>query len=116
MAPGFGIARAPATGLSALHSMAFGLAIDASQCWVTPAPRTTRFRPLVRRYRTGFPPAGFHRKVSKLCPTSHPPFPSFLAQSETPLHLAQGDPTVARNDLLLEQPVMSEFVGAQSDP
>ena len=24
-----------------------------------PAPRKTRFRPLVRRYRTGFPPAGF---------------------------------------------------------
>ena len=26
---------------------------------VTHAPRNTRFRPLVRRYRTGFPPAGF---------------------------------------------------------
>jgi hypothetical protein len=24
-----------------------------------PTPRKTRFRPLVRRYRTGFPPAGF---------------------------------------------------------
>ena len=24
------------------------------------APRQTRFRPLVRRYRAGFPPAGFH--------------------------------------------------------
>jgi hypothetical protein len=24
-----------------------------------PVPRKTRFRPLVRRYRTGFPPAGF---------------------------------------------------------
>ena len=33
---------------------------------VARAPRQTRFRPLVRRYRAGFPPAGFHRKVSEL--------------------------------------------------
>jgi len=43
-----------------------------------PAPRKTRFRPLVRRYRAGFPPARFRGKVSDLFPTSHPPFPSFL--------------------------------------
>jgi hypothetical protein len=52
---------------------------------VAHAPRKTRFRPLVRRYRTGFPPAGFRRKVSELFPTSsHPPFPSFLSQSHRP--------------------------------
>ena len=43
-----------------------------------PAPRKTRFRPLVRRYRAGFPPARFQRKVSDLIPTSLSPFPSFL--------------------------------------
>ena len=43
-----------------------------------PAPRKTRFRPLVRRYRTGFPPARFQRKVSDMLPTCLPPFPRFL--------------------------------------
>lgn len=38
--------------------MAFGLAVYASQCPVTRTPRKTRFRPLVRRYRTGFYPQG----------------------------------------------------------
>jgi hypothetical protein len=33
-----------------------------------PAPRKTRFRPLVRPYRTGFPPARFQRKVSDQLP------------------------------------------------
>ena len=35
-------------------------------------------RALVRRYRAGFPPARFQRKVSDLIPTSLSPFPSFL--------------------------------------
>ena len=48
------------------------------------APRNTRFQPLVRRYWTGFTPAGFQRKVSDLHPTSHPPSPSFLAQFGRP--------------------------------
>src|SRR6516225_3619503 len=47
-----------------------------------PAPRKTRFRPLVRRYRAGFPPARFRGKVSDLFPTSHPPFPSFLGATD----------------------------------
>ena len=43
--------------------------------------RKTRFRPLVRRYRTGFPPARFLRKVSKLHPYISSPFPKLcLAQ------------------------------------
>jgi hypothetical protein len=43
--------------------------------------RKTRFRPLVRRYRTGFPPAGFLRKVSDLLPYISSPFPKLcLAQ------------------------------------
>jgi hypothetical protein len=44
---------------------------------VTPPRRKTRFQPLVRRYWTGFSPAGFLRKVSECFLTSHPPFPSF---------------------------------------
>jgi hypothetical protein len=34
----------------------------------TPPPRKTRFRPLVGRYRTSFPPARFLRRVSDLLP------------------------------------------------
>ena len=37
--------------------------------------RKTRFRPLVRRYRTGFPPEGSLRKVSDLLPYISSPFP-----------------------------------------
>ena len=45
------------------------------------ARRKTRFRPLVRRYRTGFPPARFLRKVSELFPYISSPFPKLcLAQ------------------------------------
>jgi hypothetical protein len=46
-----------------------------------PAPRNTRFRPLVRRYRTGFPPARFLRKVSELLLHLILPSQAFLAQS-----------------------------------
>jgi hypothetical protein len=45
---------------------------------VTHVRRKTRFRPLVKHYRTGFPPAGLLRKVSDLHSTFHPPFPSLL--------------------------------------
>jgi hypothetical protein len=58
MALGHRTAKAPARGLSKLHSMAFGLAVYASRCEL-PRPRKTRFRSLVRRYRMGFPPARF---------------------------------------------------------
>ena len=46
-----------------------------------PVPRKTRFRPLVRRYRTGFTPAGSLSKVSNSHHVNHPPPPSFLAQA-----------------------------------
>ena len=46
---------------------------------VTHVRRKTRFRPLVKRYRTGFPPAGLLRKVSDLYSTFHPPFPRLLS-------------------------------------
>ncbi len=46
-------------GLSALNSMAFGLAVYASPVRITPTPRKTRFQLLVRLYWTGFPPARF---------------------------------------------------------
>ncbi len=42
--------------------------------------RKTRFRSLVRRYRTGFSPAGSQSKVSDSHHVNHPPPPSFLAQ------------------------------------
>ena len=41
---------------------------------VSPTPRKTRFRPLARRYRAGFSPAGSQRKVSATHACSHPPF------------------------------------------
>jgi hypothetical protein len=43
--------------------------------------RKTRFRPSVKRYRTGFPPAGSQPEVSNSHHVNHPPPPSFLAQS-----------------------------------
>ena len=49
-----------------------------------PVRRKTRFQPLVRRYWTGFPPAGSLRKVSECFLHLNPPLPSFLAQSDTP--------------------------------
>ena len=51
--------RLPRLGLSTLNSMAFGLAVYASQMRITPTPRKTRFQLLVRLYWTGFPPARF---------------------------------------------------------
>ncbi len=95
MAPGMKTAEAPTKGLSKLNSMAFGLAAGTVRSRVgfavrvTHAPRKTRFRPLVRRYRTGFPPARFLRKASDLFPTSHSPFPSFLAQFHRPEQFAR---------------------------
>jgi hypothetical protein len=64
--------------------MAFGLAAGTVRSMVgfagrvTRVRRKTRFRPLVKLYRKGFPPAGLLRKVSDLHSTFHPPFPSLL--------------------------------------
>lgn len=44
--------------------------------------RKTRFRPLVKRYRAGFPPGGSLSKVSDSRHVNLPPLPSFLAQSQ----------------------------------
>ena len=78
MALGHRTAKAPAKGLSTLNSMAFGLAVYASQCEL---PRPTQ---------NSLPAAGqalpdglFTRKVPlkgfrSACYTSLPPFPSFL--------------------------------------
>jgi len=50
---------------------------------VAPTPRKTRFRPPAKLYRTGFPPAGFHQKVSNSRHVCYPPLPSFRgARSE----------------------------------
>ena len=57
--------RLPRLGLSKLNSMAFGLAVYASPRSL-PTRRKTRFQLLVRLYCTGFTPARFLRKVSKL--------------------------------------------------
>ena len=54
-APGLRTARAPARGLSALHSMAFGLAVSASQCGL-PAPRAR----LASSRWSGSPGRAFH--------------------------------------------------------
>ncbi len=43
--------------------------------------RKTRFWPLVKRYQTGFPPAGSRSKVSDSLTCHLPPSPSFLAQT-----------------------------------
>ncbi len=65
VALGISKAKAPTKGLSKLNSMAFGLAAGTVRSMVgfavriTPTPRKTRFRLLVRLYRTGFPPARF---------------------------------------------------------
>jgi hypothetical protein len=46
-----------------------------------PSPRKARFRPLVKRYRTGFYPQGSIERFSTHFMFVVPPFPSFLAQS-----------------------------------
>jgi hypothetical protein len=54
--------------------------------------RKTRFRPLVRRYRTGFPPARFLRKVSKLFPyISSSSFPKLLGTMKSTLRLSDNE-------------------------
>ena len=60
--------------ISGLNHTARSLAVYASQCRVTPAPRKTRFRLLARLCRAGL----VTRKVpSKGFRLSLPPFPSF---------------------------------------
>ena len=84
VAPGIRKAKAPTKGLSKLNSMAFGLAVYASQCGL---PRTTQDslpaagQALPDGLSTRRVPTKGFRSASV---TSHPPFPSFLAQSDRP--------------------------------
>src|SRR5436190_9065732 len=84
VAPGMRKAKAPAKGLSTLNSMAFGLAVYASQCGLpTPHARLPSGR------WSGATGRAFHSQDSaerfpSCFLTSHPPFPSFLSQSHPP--------------------------------
>jgi len=77
-------AKAPTIGLSTLNRMAFGLAVYASQCGLLqPHAR------LAPGYWSGFTGRASHPQDSaekfQICfLTSHPPFPSFLAQTRPP--------------------------------
>ena len=78
-------AKAPTIGLSTLNSMAFELAVYASQCGLLqPHAR------LASGCWSGFTGRASHPQDSaerfQICfLTSHPPFPSFLAQTRPPL-------------------------------
>jgi len=63
------------------HSFSTGCLRFAAQ--VALPPRKTRFRPLAKLYRTGFPPAGFHRKVSSCILHFIPLSQAFVAQGQT---------------------------------
>ena len=77
-------AKAPTIGLSTLNSMAFELAVYASQCGLLqPHAR------LASGCWSGFTGRASHPQDSaerfQICfLTSHPPFPSFLAQTRPP--------------------------------
>ncbi len=80
MAPGMKKAKAPTKGLSKLNSMAFGLAVYASQCGLpTPHARLASGRWSGATGRA-FHPQGSYERFQSCILTSHPPFPSFLAQ------------------------------------
>ena len=81
MALGISTAKAPTKGLSKLNSMAFGLAVYASQ-YGLPRPTQDSLPAAGQALPDGLSPARFQRKVSELLPTSHPPFPSFAWHNE----------------------------------
>jgi hypothetical protein len=81
VAPGMRKAKAPTKGLSTLNSMAFGLAVYASQCGLpTPHARLASGRWSGATGRAFHPQDSAERFPSCFL-TSHPPFPSFLSQS-----------------------------------
>jgi hypothetical protein len=81
MAPGMRKAKAPTKELSTLNSMAFGLAVYASQCGLpTPHARLASGRWSGATGRAFHPQDSAERFPSCFL-TSHPPFPSFLSQS-----------------------------------
>ena len=84
VAPGMRKAKAPTKGLSTLNSMAFGLAVYASQCGLpTPHVRLASGRWSGATGRAFHPQDSAERFPSCFL-TSHPPFPSFLSQSHPP--------------------------------
>jgi len=84
VAPGMRKAKAPTKGLSTLNSMAFGLAVYASQCGLpTPHARLASGRWSGATGRAFHPQDSAERFPSCFL-TSHPPFPSFLSQSHPP--------------------------------
>ena len=69
MAPAMKTAKAPCDlSISELNSMAFGLAVYASQVWLPSHYARLASGRWSGATRTGFPPAGFQRKVSKMLP------------------------------------------------
>jgi len=88
VAPGMRKAEAPTKGLSTLNSMAFGLAVYASQCGLpTPHARLTSGRWSGATGRA-FNPQDSAERFPSCFLTSHPPFPSFLSQSHPPRSLS----------------------------
>lgn len=84
VAPGMRKAKAPTRGLSALNSMAFELAVYASQCGLpTPHARLASGRWSGATGRA-FHPQDSAERFRSCFLTSHPPFPSFLSQSQPP--------------------------------
>ena len=77
VAPGMPTAKAPAIGLSTLNSMAFGLAVYASQCRL-PRPHarlaSSRWSDATGR---AFHPQGSDERFQSCFLTSSPPLPSF---------------------------------------
>ena len=73
----------PRVLISGLNRTAFDLAVYASQGWSPHPPRKTRFRLLVRLYRTGL----VTRRVpsERFQVSDYPPFPSFLGRGQTDL-------------------------------
>ena len=87
VAPGMRKAKAPTKGLSTLNSMAFGLAVYASQCGLpTPHARLASGRWSGATGRA-FHPQGSDERFQSCFLTPRPPFPSFLAQSHRPTSL-----------------------------
>jgi len=76
VAPGMRKAKAPTKGLSTLNSMAFGLAVYASQCG-SPTPHARLASGCWLGFAGWLLTTGFLRKVSRHDAMSRPPSPSF---------------------------------------
>src|SRR5207244_1369589 len=86
MAPVRGTTRTPRDSvISGLNGTAWALAVYASSGGLPAPGRKTRFWLLAKLYQAGFPPAGFHRKVSAVLKTLRPTLPSFSWRNLRPL-------------------------------